>query len=146
MSRAACCRRPVSFPHANRGASASLANCDSSQIRAARGLLDISQAELAKGASLHVASVRRLEAATEMRGAVETLWKIQKALEAAGIEFIPAEEGKGPGVRLKVAPRRTPKRTVKRPSPMSRSNYKTNPIDAVRHWPNDGAIFPRNVH
>jgi transcriptional regulator with XRE-family HTH domain len=87
---------------------------DSSQIRAARGLLDISQAELAKSASLHVASVRRLEAATEMRGAVETLWKIQKALEAAGIEFIPAEEGRGPGVRLKAAPRRTPKRTAKR--------------------------------
>jgi hypothetical protein len=36
-----------------------------------------------------------------MTGSVRTLWKIQTALEAAGIEFIPAEGGKGPGVRLK---------------------------------------------
>jgi hypothetical protein len=36
-----------------------------------------------------------------MRGAAETLWKIQRALEAAGVEFIPADEAKGPGVRLK---------------------------------------------
>jgi len=43
-----------------------------------------------------------LEAArTEIRGSVETVWKIQRALEAAGIEFISAEEGKGPGVRLR---------------------------------------------
>ena len=87
---------------------------DPSQIRAARGLLNISQADLAKSASLHVASVRRLEAATGMRGAAETLWKIQKALEAAGIEFLPAEEGKGPGVRLKAAPRQSPRRAAKR--------------------------------
>jgi len=26
---------------------------------------------------------------------VETVWKIQKALEAAGIEFIPEEAGRG---------------------------------------------------
>ena len=87
---------------------------DPSQIRAARGLLNISQADLAKSASLHVASVRRLEAATGMRGAAETLWKIQTALEAAGIEFIPAEEGKGPGVRLKAAPRQSQRRAAKR--------------------------------
>jgi len=32
---------------------------------------------------------------------VRTLWKIQTALETAGIEFISAEGGKGPGVRFK---------------------------------------------
>jgi transcriptional regulator with XRE-family HTH domain len=71
------------------------------QIRAARGLLNISQANLARIASVHVATIRRLEAATEVRGAAETLWKIQRALENAGIEFIPAEAGRGPGVRLR---------------------------------------------
>jgi transcriptional regulator with XRE-family HTH domain len=73
------------------------------QIRAARGLLALSQAELAKMASLSVASVKRLEAAPGLRGAAETVWKIQKALEAAGIEFISEEAGRGPGVRLKHA-------------------------------------------
>ena len=74
---------------------------DSAQIRGARALLDISQADLAQIADLHVATIRRLEAATGVRGAAETVDKIQKALEKAGIEFIPAEGGKGPGVRLR---------------------------------------------
>ena len=76
---------------------------EAAQIRAARALLNISQADLARIASVHVATIRRLEAATEIRGAAETLWKIQKALEAAGVEFIPEEAGRGPGVRLKQA-------------------------------------------
>jgi len=54
-------------------------------------------------ASLSVASVKRLEAAPGLRGAAETVWKIQKALEAAGIEFISEEAGRGVGVRLKRA-------------------------------------------
>jgi transcriptional regulator with XRE-family HTH domain len=73
---------------------------DAGQVRAARALLNISQTDLAKIASVHVATVRRIEAATELRGAVETLWKIQTALEKAGIQFIPADESAGPGVRL----------------------------------------------
>jgi hypothetical protein len=36
-----------------------------------------------------------------IRGSVEVLWKIQTALEKAGVEFIPGDESKGPGVRLK---------------------------------------------
>jgi len=74
---------------------------DAAQIRAARALLNINQTDLARMASVHVATIRRLEAASQIRGAAETLWKIQKALEAAGVEFIPADEAKGPGVRLK---------------------------------------------
>ena len=73
------------------------------QIRAARGLLALSQVELAEMASISVASVKRLETAAGVRGAAETIWKIQKALDAAGVEFIPEEAGKGPGVRLKQA-------------------------------------------
>ena len=72
------------------------------EIRAGRALLGWSQLQLAQAASLGVATVRRLEAAgNEIRGSAETVWKIQKALEAAGVEFIPEEAGRGPGVRLK---------------------------------------------
>jgi transcriptional regulator with XRE-family HTH domain len=87
---------------------------DAAQIRAARALLNINQADLARRAFVHVATIRRLEAATEIRGAAETLWKIQTALEAAGIEFISPEVGKGPGVRLKTAPRQAQKPRAKR--------------------------------
>lgn len=72
------------------------------EIRAGRALLGWSQLELAKAASVGVATVRRLESAeTQIRGSVETVWKIQQALEAAGIEFISEEAGRGPGVRLR---------------------------------------------
>ncbi len=80
-----------------------LSMIDAAQVRAARGLLNISQADLAKIASVHVATIRRLEAATGVRGAADTLWKMQQALEAAGVEFIPEEAGRGPGVRLRKA-------------------------------------------
>ena len=72
------------------------------QIRAARALLGWNQHELAEAASVGIATLRRLEAAgTRIRGTVEVVWKIQTALERAGVEFIPADEMKGPGVRLK---------------------------------------------
>jgi transcriptional regulator with XRE-family HTH domain len=74
---------------------------DAAQIRAARALLDISQAELSKVASVSATSIKRVEAASEVRGAAETLWKLQTALEKAGVEFIPADELKGSGVRLR---------------------------------------------
>jgi transcriptional regulator with XRE-family HTH domain len=71
------------------------------QIRAARALLDISQAQLSKLASVSATTIKRLEAASEVRGTADTLWKIQTALEAAGVEFIAEDDTKGPGVRLK---------------------------------------------
>lgn len=74
---------------------------DVAQIRAARALLNISQMELATAASVHVATVRRLEAAAVLRGNVESLAKIEVALVNLGVEFLPPEPGKGPGVRLR---------------------------------------------
>jgi transcriptional regulator with XRE-family HTH domain len=74
---------------------------DAGQIRAARALLDLSQAQLAESASVSVATVKRLEAATVARGAAESVWKIEAALERLGIEFISAEGERGPGVRLR---------------------------------------------
>jgi transcriptional regulator with XRE-family HTH domain len=73
------------------------------QIRAARALLDINQTKLSEWASISVATLKRIESASEIRGAADTLWKLQQALEAAGIEFIPEEAGRGAGVRLKQA-------------------------------------------
>jgi predicted transcriptional regulator len=71
------------------------------QIRAARALLNINQTRLSEWASINVATLKRIEGSTEIRGTADTIRKIQKALEAAGVEFIPEEAGKGPGVRLK---------------------------------------------
>ena len=75
------------------------------QIRAARALLNINQEQLAKIASVHVATIRRLETATVVRGAADTLWKLQQAFEKEGVVFIAEEEGRGPGVRLRRASR-----------------------------------------
>ena len=41
---------------------------------------------------------------------VETLGRIQNALEAAGVVFIPADHGGGPGVRLREIPTNQPRR------------------------------------
>jgi len=75
------------------------------EIRAARGLLGWSQIELAKAACLGVATVRRLESADQkVRGSAESVWKIQTALEKAGVHFISADDSMGAGVRLRHAP------------------------------------------
>ncbi|NJL08926.1 MAG: helix-turn-helix domain-containing protein [Methylacidiphilales bacterium] len=71
------------------------------QCRAARGLLDWPQQQLADAARVGVVTVRQFEAgASQPRNA--TLDVLRRALEAAGVEFIP-ENGGGPGVRLKKA-------------------------------------------
>lgn len=87
---------------------------DASQIRAARGLLNISQTQLAELATMSPATVKRIESASVIRGTAESLWKLQTALEKAGVEFIPADDQKGPGVRLKGRVRSTTKRSGKK--------------------------------
>ena len=84
------------------------------QIRAARALLGIGQQELSTLAHVGINTVKRLEQSTELAGSVRTLWSIQTALEAAGVEFIPADEAKGPGVRLKDSGANKPKVPAKR--------------------------------
>lgn len=76
----------------------------SEQIRAARSLLKMEQRVLAKQADVPLPTLKRIEGATGVPAtSAQTLLKIQKALEKAGIEFIPEGiyqgEG-GPGVRL----------------------------------------------
>jgi len=74
------------------------------QIKAARALLGVSQMQLSEMACMSVATVKRVEAAPKIRGAAETLWKLQTALEKAGVVFISTDHTGGPGVRLRKAP------------------------------------------
>ncbi len=72
------------------------------QVQAARGLLGLSQTQLAKRAGIGLATLQRLElAGDEVRGSAKTIWKLQRALETAGVMFIDQDEEHGPGVRLR---------------------------------------------
>jgi transcriptional regulator with XRE-family HTH domain len=70
------------------------------QLRAARGLLGWSQTELASRAGLSLPTVKRLEAGFGPRVSDEARAKLQRALEAAGIDFI-EDNGGGAGVRFR---------------------------------------------
>ena len=71
------------------------------QCRAARGLLDWSQQELAERAGVGVVTVRQLEADLRQPRRA-TLAVVRQCFEAAGVEFIDANGG-GPGARLREA-------------------------------------------
>ena len=75
------------------------------QIRAARALLGIDQRQLADLAGVSLPTIQRMEASTgEVRGTVDKLMKLIRALEAAGIEIIgenAPSAGLGRGVRLR---------------------------------------------
>jgi len=59
------------------------------------------QAELAAAASVSVPTLRRMEASNgPAAGLANNVSAVKHALEAAGVEFI-AENGGGPGVRLR---------------------------------------------
>ena len=71
----------------------------SHQIRAARGLLHWSARLLAEEAGVHLSTVQRMErAGGPVNGNVESVRRVQDALERAGVEFL-AEDGCS-GVRL----------------------------------------------
>lgn len=72
------------------------------QIRAARSLLGWNQSDLAQASSVGVQTIKRIELSQDkIRGRAENIFLVQKALEEAGIIFIPADENGGPGVRLR---------------------------------------------
>jgi transcriptional regulator with XRE-family HTH domain len=72
-----------------------------SQIRAARALVRWSARELGEKAGLSLPTIQRIEAAEGVPStSAKSLDAIQRALEAAGVAFI-AENGGGPGVRLR---------------------------------------------
>jgi len=70
----------------------------SAQCRAARGLLDWTQQELADQAGVGVVTVRQFEAG-DVPPRRSTLQVIQQAFELAGVALIEGGGG-GPGVRL----------------------------------------------
>jgi len=76
------------------------------QCRAARGLLDWSQQELADKAQVGVVTVRLLEAGSD-RPRRSTLEVVRRCLEAGGVEFID-ENGGGAGARFREAEVRKP--------------------------------------
>jgi transcriptional regulator with XRE-family HTH domain len=75
------------------------------QLRAARALLRMDQRALAEAAGLSLPTIQRMEASEgNVRGNVDSLVKLIRALDHAGIELI--QEGAisqsgGRGVRLK---------------------------------------------
>ena len=77
----------------------------SQQMRAARALLGIDQRQLAELAGLSLPTIQRMEASGgQVRGVIDTLVKVIRALENAGIELIgehAASTGLGRGVRLR---------------------------------------------
>lgn len=73
-------------------------------MRAARALLGLDQRQLAELAGLSLPTIQRMEASDgQVRGVVDTLVRVIKALEDAGIELIgenASSSGGGRGVRL----------------------------------------------
>jgi transcriptional regulator with XRE-family HTH domain len=81
---------------------------NSDQIRAARALVRWSARELAEHSGVSLNTVQRMEAAEGVPAASgKNLAAVQKCLEAAGVIFI-AENGEGPGVRLRKEAKSSP--------------------------------------
>jgi hypothetical protein len=73
------------------------------QIKAARALLYWSQEDLACVGEVSLVTIKRLEAKDGLlRGRDATKTKLRQTFEDAGIEFIPANDRGGPGVRLRI--------------------------------------------
>jgi DNA-binding XRE family transcriptional regulator len=71
------------------------------QISAARALIGMTQGDLATRANISVPTLKRMEAsAGPASGMANNVAAVQRALEEAGVEFIP-ENGGGAGVRLR---------------------------------------------
>ena len=70
------------------------------QVRAARALIDWTQPDLASAAGIALATLKRFERG--LRTPIpNNMAAIRRALETAGVEFIPPRNGKGAGVRLR---------------------------------------------
>ncbi len=75
----------------------------SQQIRAARALLHWSAGQLAERAGVHISTIQRLEHSDgTLRSTARTVAKVERALEAEGVDFL--ADNDGPGVRLKKRP------------------------------------------
>ena len=73
------------------------------QIRAARHLASLSQADIAGATGLSLPTVKRAESERVVSVSEDAIAAIRAALEAAGVIFV-EENGDGPGVRLRKTP------------------------------------------
>jgi hypothetical protein len=74
---------------------------EAAQLRAARGLVEWNQTQLAEASGLALSTIRRMEVAGgTLKSSLENVLKVQQALEDAGVIFIDEDE-EGPGVRLR---------------------------------------------
>ena len=81
------------------------ASLSAAQIRAARGLLDWNQPQLAEAAKLSLPTIRRMEGPIgPSRSTAANVEAVRRAFEDAGVVFFEAGEvnSGGPGVRFKV--------------------------------------------
>lgn len=70
-----------------------------SQIRAGRALVSMTQEDLAKSAEVGIASLREIEGGRRPPD-TDVTTKLRRALEKAGVIFVPSDASAGPGVRL----------------------------------------------
>ncbi|MFG1418306.1 helix-turn-helix transcriptional regulator [Xanthobacter sp. V0B-10] len=68
------------------------------QLRMARAALGLGVRDVAERSGVSAFTIVRIEAGEQVKDS--TLNKVQVALEAAGVIFVP-ENGEGPGVRLR---------------------------------------------
>ncbi|WP_345892340.1 helix-turn-helix domain-containing protein [Mesorhizobium amorphae] len=74
-------------------------------MRAARHLKSMSQADISAATGLSLPTIKRAESDRDVSVSAEAVEAIRRALESAGVEFIP-ENGGGAGVRLRKTDRR----------------------------------------
>ena len=74
---------------------------EAAQVRAARALIGWSQAKLAETAGVPVSIVEQFETGAPHPFPNAALDKMRAALEAAGVVFLPKDDGGGIGVRLR---------------------------------------------
>ena len=73
----------------------------SAQMRAARGLIGISQTKLAESAGLSVPTIKRMELRGPGVSSMDNVQAVISALEGQGVSFIQRDEAGGDGVRLR---------------------------------------------
>jgi transcriptional regulator with XRE-family HTH domain len=69
------------------------------QLRAGRALTGLSQTAIAAAAGISIPTLKRAEADGAIKVSADVVAAVVKALENAGVEFIP-ENGGGAGVRM----------------------------------------------
>ena len=72
------------------------------QLRAARAIVGWSREDLAEKSGMSAQAIREFELGSS-DPKMGTVQKWRRALEAAGVQFIDADDASGPGVRLRSA-------------------------------------------